>query len=399
MKNPIVAVFFASLLAIVGCMNHRFTAVPRVKDVGVTIRTKNRYSLAGFYLGDTKKPVEGNGLGELKVEMERSFPEVFGSGGIPFVLRDYGLGRYESSLPWTMFVYMFSFSTLPVIERRERVGTYVIEFPSRQEKTNLEIRRIWEEAMTCLSPFAWLFLNDPLEIDGHRSFGEVRSTTAFDELDKNEIAHKWYHGGWFDGNDIERKAVAYGVAQQLQELENAGRIVQGEETDSSQKHQSYRVVSIRRETDRDFAYLFVLELDANIPNPLQASRAIQLDFQKALREDYVETALGTAISSLIVDFPEYRLTDRRIEGWAVVLTIEVDSLLYDPNTHRGKLSVRFGPNQYEDARKYARRNIETLVRDKNVALVAGAIPSEARFYIFDERVKEGNILEIEFKAE
>ena len=46
-----------------------------------------------------------------------------------------------------------------------------------------------------------------------------------------------------------------------------------------------------------------------------------------------------------------------------------------------------------------RRNIETLARDKNIALVTGEIPPNARFYSLGESLKDGNILEIEFKTE
>ena len=82
-----------------------------------------------------------------------------------------------------------------------------------------------------------------------------------------------------------------------------------------------------------------------------------------------------------------------------MLTISVASLIYDPNTRKGKLAVRVNANQYEEARQWVRKNIETLARDKNIALTTGEIPPAAKFYLGREEFKDGNTLEIEFKTE
>lgn len=79
--------------------------------------------------------------------------------------------------------------------------------------------------------------------------------------------------------------------------------------------------------------------------------------------------------------------------------IQIKSLNYDPNTHKGHIAVEFDSEYYAEARLWARENIETLARDKNVALQTGEIPSQAKFYLGAERVKDGNILEIEFETE
>lgn len=79
--------------------------------------------------------------------------------------------------------------------------------------------------------------------------------------------------------------------------------------------------------------------------------------------------------------------------------IQIKTLNYDPNTRKGHITVEFDSGYYAEARLWARENIETLARDKNVALQTGEIPSEAKFYLGAERVKEGNLLEIEFETE
>ena len=56
-------------------------------------------------------------------------------------------------------------------------------------------------------------------------------------------------------------------------------------------------------------------------------------------------------------------------------------------------------NQYEEARAWIRKNIETLARDKNIVLTTGEIPPAAKFYLGREELKNGNILEIEFITE
>jgi hypothetical protein len=126
---------------------------------------------------------------------------------------------------------------------------------------------------------------------------------------------------------------------------------------------------------------------------------VQQEFRKAVKEDYVESTPGAESSNLYVEFPEYELKGGKIEGRAVVLTISVTSLTYDPNTRKGRLAVKVSANQYEEARKWIRKNIETLARDKNIALVTGEIPPAAKFYLGREELKDGNILEIEFKTE
>ena len=61
--------------------------------------------------------------------------------------------------------------------------------------------------------------------------------------------------------------------------------------------------------------------------------------------------------------------------------------------------MRVNANQYEEARQWVRKNIETLARDKNIALTTGEIPPAAKFYLGREEFKDGNTLEIEFKTE
>ena len=89
---------------------------------------------------------------------------------------------------------------------------------------------------------------------------------------------------------------------------------------------------------------------------------------------------------------------KMITGRAAVLTIKPTSLTYDANTRRGKMAVKFGVGQAEEARAWIHRNIKTLARDKNIALTTGQLPPEATYYPLGEKV-DGNVMEIEFKTE
>ena len=160
----------------------------------------------------------------------------------------------------------------------------------------------------------------------------------------------------------------------------------------------YTILSCERESGSDFSYRFVLELTGK-DKSLRAFRSVQKEFRTAVKEDYAESFPGVKMDSLYIDFPEYKLNNGKIEGRAVVLSISVTSLTYDPNTRRGKLAVKVNANQYEEARKWIRKNIETLARDKNIALVTGEIPPAAKFYLGREELKDGNVLEIEFRTE
>ena len=161
----------------------------------------------------------------------------------------------------------------------------------------------------------------------------------------------------------------------------------------------YKIVKFSRESGNQFSYRFVLALNNEENSSLQTLRWVQQEFREAVKADYVESFPITDIRSLRVDFPEYELDNGKITGRAVVLSISVKSLAYDPNTRTGRLAVKVSANQYEEARKWIRKNIETLARDKNIALVTGEIPPAAKFYLGREELKSGNVLEIEFKTE
>ena len=148
-----------------------------------------------------------------------------------------------------------------------------------------------------------------------------------------------------------------------------------------------------------FAYVFELELSSGVEASLKTIKTVKHDFRKAVRDDYAESFSGTSVGSLYVEFPEFVLNARRIRGKAVVMSMVVLSMRYEPLTRTGHIVVRINGNRFEETRKWIRRNIETVARDKNIALTTGEIPPAAKFYLGREELKDGNVLEIEFRTE
>ena len=189
------------------------------------------------------------------------------------------------------------------------------------------------------------------------------------------------------------------ISQREPELVIPRRQTENDEaTPSLPQHAAYKIISCERDSRDAFSYSFVLELKDD-DNSLRTFRDIQQEFRSVLREDYVESTPGMENQKQYVDFPEYSLENSKIIGRATILSITPVQMKYDPNTRTGRLAVKVNANQYEEARKWIRKNIETLARDKNIALVTGEIPPAAKFYLGKEELKDGNVLEIEFKTE
>jgi len=157
----------------------------------------------------------------------------------------------------------------------------------------------------------------------------------------------------------------------------------------------YHIIMLERDGKSDFSYRFALNLNGE-PS-IQTFFGLQKIFAEEIRVAYQSENPGSDASALRISV-QPQLVNGRIEGRAEVLTITPISLTYDANTRRGKLSVRFNAGQVEEAREWIRKNIETLARDKNIALTTGTLPPEATYYSLGEKI-DGNVMEIEFRTE
>jgi len=164
------------------------------------------------------------------------------------------------------------------------------------------------------------------------------------------------------------------------------------------KAPAHRVVSIAQDTGRDFTFRFKLELLEMPHDPDKAKSAVLKEFRESLKNEYAASVPGAKKTSFVANLTEVKMDGRLIHGRATLLAMSLVSLSYDASTRRGKLSVRFNAGQDKEAREWIRKNIETLARDKNIALVTGQLPPDANCDLLGEKV-DGNVMEVEFKTE
>ena len=157
----------------------------------------------------------------------------------------------------------------------------------------------------------------------------------------------------------------------------------------------YTVESFSRETGNGFAYRFVLALTDASSADLALSRRIQADLRESVRADYAAATGVKDISSLRIEFPQYALANGKVEGLAVVMSVQLQEFVYDPVTKRGRLAVKVNPQQYEITRQWVRNNIATLARDKDPSLLK-VFTGRSNFTIGREVLRDDNVLEVEF---
>ena len=157
----------------------------------------------------------------------------------------------------------------------------------------------------------------------------------------------------------------------------------------------YSLESLKWDKENDYACSFVVQISGACS--LDTFFEVQESVERKIRDGYCSQHRNANRESLVVDVRP-NLEDGQITGRAAVLTISIASGDYDPNTRRGKLAVKFNDGQTEEARAWIRKNIETLARDKNIALTTGQLPPAATYYSLGEKI-DGNVMEIEFKTE
>ena len=396
------------LLLYAGCAQHRKITIPEVSHIDGQIKTKYTYRLVKPY--------------ELRAIFEETHPEVFSStsSSIPFTLQEGEYCNQQLKNGWYNFLssvlFFGSGFVFPQDLSTEHWVNYIVKLSDQQSVgDNFNLYNSHDMHHSLIGPLGLACpYGEPAQSVKSQIFWRSYSVcfAGEDEHAKNRK----------EDQKIIDTALAYGVAATLKKMEDEGKINLGmlpktkpvrrftpslvKEVKSKphiapapKNNFYYKIILCERESGRDFAYRFVLQLTEDAQRSLQAFRAVQQEFRNALREDYADAFSVADLQSLYVDFPEYRQNEGKIEGRAVILTISVASLIYDPNTRTGKLAVKVNANQYEEARKWVRKNIETLARDKNIALVTGEIPPAAKFYLGREELKDGNILEIEFGTE
>ena len=225
-------------------------------------------------------------------------------------------------------------------------------------------------------------------------------------------------------------AMAYGIASRLKEAEDAGRInenfavnarsaqsladavstraqIRAEDMKRRGEYvimpeagneSPFEIVRCDSEQGRDFAYLFTLRRRGGGAMKLSDYGIIREGFRSAIRAHYASAHPNVNPRTLVIDFTEYTLKGDVVSGRVAVLSISSESITYDSASRKGIVRVRIGEGQFEDARRWIRRNLATLSNGSNVDFSGDAVPQGTRFYSESEEMTDG-VLSVSFKTE
>lgn len=186
---------------VVGCTNVRYSAIPKVSDIGTHVVTRDKYRLSGYMVG--QRSVQ---FGDIKDSLERNYPNVFADNGIPFSIQETANRNFKSEYGWTfLFPYLLSIGTLPMVTHVEHDTLFTVNVGG--VNVEYEINIAMDQALTCYTPFALMCYNAPPDTYGYRGFYRVKA-----------------YGGDNDRVIANRLAIGYATAVKLKELEQNGRM-------------------------------------------------------------------------------------------------------------------------------------------------------------------------------
>ena len=396
MRIRLAYLLSALLLPIVGCYSCRDSAMVDVGDWGDGIATRHKYRLVGVNIrGDKCDEVLNNIL------LKSKFPQVFSDRGIPLEVSYPFLVPPQYKYGWSFLLTLFTLDLVPQFVCSTQ------EFPcdlrlvdDQSVSARFSVYQSFDRADS-LFPTGLIPFSDAPDNTGFKVFWRSYKVLPSDDDGGKKLTSRFLaltFGGLRE--EVSKDAFAYGVVSKLKQLEDSGRIdaMLKKLGAAKSKAPAHKVLKWTRELGSDFTYGFTLELAGEPEDPDKDASAVMKEFGESLKEEYSDSFPRTDKASLIVDYLDVRVDGRIIRGRAAVLTIVPVSLTYDPDTRRGKLSVRFNLGQADEARSWIRKNIETLARDKNIALVTGQLPPAATYYSLGEKI-DGNVMEVEFMTE
>lgn len=374
-----------------GCFSSRISAIPLVRDMGCQISTRYRYRLVSIYSEE-----ESGDHNTKQQYLKKCYPDVFSDYGMPFSVR-YITGSSQAKYGWSTFLFICSCFIIPEFHRYEEEFLYEIKMSNDNSVGSQFTVVCLEENSGAPMPTGLIPFTGEPDGDEHRIFWRSEKKIGEDP----GIGRYTLSTTFSLTNQISSQAFAYAVAVRLKELENEGKIdamLRRCEAAKS-KIPTHKVIRFAREPGSEFTYGFTLELATLPSNPDKAASAVMNEFGEAvIKEEYIDTFPRAKKEALAVNYMDVRVNGKIIQGRASVLTIVPTSLIYNANMRRGRLSVRLNAGQAEEARAWIRKNIKTLARDKNIALITGTLPPEAPCYPLGEKI-DGNVMEIEFSTE
>ena len=381
---------------------------------------------------------------------KKSMPEIFSDDGIPIIV-DESISDGGGGLGWWFLLGSMTLDTVAPMHywstRKASYNFWLAGLPAKQTRREIHVSSCGSFAQSFILPWALLFFHDTPKRENYPGFEKGK---MFSDQNHYEC-FIWVLSGKSPedylvayGRHVPLKVSCYGIAYRLKEMEEAGiitdenvrlgaelharrrnakRQVQQRKTaekaalqptaqparqanppspsaspspqPKSPPKPKYTLESLEWNDQKDFECEFSMILNDNFT--MKDYSVVMQDIIVFLRDAYIQMHPGTNANSLVVD-ARPSLKNGRIIGHAAVLSLAVERLEYDAATRRGKLAVRFNPGQVEEARVYIQRNIETLVRDKNILLTTGERPPEGQYRSLGEKWN-GDILEIEFETE
>ena len=132
----------------------------------------------------------------------------------------------------------------------------------------------------------------------------------------------------------------------------------------------------------------------------EVEREVRPEIERNLREAFVASMPGMdgqRVKAYAV--AEYEGRAIRFRGVAFSVQPLTDGWRYDADTQRGSVRLRISEGMSPDeAKRWARENIEAIVKEKNVALEVGALPPSGAVYRSLGESLEDGVLTVEFEA-
>lgn len=406
MRNCFINLLIMLVLACAaGCSHVHTTAAVGVEDMGERIRTKYKYKVGYWFNMDGVVQLDKDRWcvdNRMMKKLEKWQPDVFDVNGIP-VTSEISSSKLTLNLcfspsrerriygyPIMPFLSILSCFIVPMVETSHVHETWPFSI-------NGDDRLLLEaciHADAASGPLRWLLCwwNTGTCYSGRRTFdSHVMDANSSSSID----------------SEVAMRAMAYGLAVRLKELEGSGKInadlavnaIASLETTAERPFETpFEIVRCENTTGKDFEYDFVLK---NKGGKLKFSdyERVRSAFRTAIVNTYCMKHPKNNPRSLVTDFTRYTMSGEYITGRVSVLTIEVKTVSYDAATRTGRMSARIGDNQFDDVRRCIRNHIEELAERSNIVIDGDALPKGARFYTGNERLAENGLLEVEFRTE
>ena len=398
LKKAVVTLVLAGYVA--GCIHQRVTQMVGVQDIGQQVVTKNKYTMV---YSDGIHSL-GEGLMSSGVPLDRLItaqPQVFCSNGIPFTVKHrFGLTPKSSNAPFIIPV-LVPFLIPGCNEGSTTESQYTIDVVDCPDAhTTFQKKERSDSCFAILSPLPMLF---------------YPAAGSFDDEPKNNCKftqHSYSLGFTLDTETAKKNisasqfATAYGIAVVLKQMEESGKINSAKSRSAAEvQSQSVNlwggydleVVDFHRSDSDSHCYEFAL-MSTNKNVSLSGSLAAKRVLIDTIRHDFAASYPSANRTVLAVDFTRYEFVEGLIKGSATVIPLNILAFTYDNHTRKGNMRIKIRADQFNAARQYVIQNIESVVRDKNIALIVGELPPDAKFYLLDESLDNG-VLVINFKSE